>query len=381
MVSRKPILALIVIIIISVSVISLVVLGNINESSPSDQLDDAILEIMTHGYVPGVAACIVDGESIAWVGCYGVADMNQNTTMSRDTLFMLGSISKVVVCVAFMQLYEQGLIGLDDNVNDYLSFDVVHPSYPNHNITPRMLLSHVSGIRDNWNILGPLQSAGDSPIPLNEFTEEYLTVGGQYYSSINFVYNAPGTSFEYTNVGATLIAYLIEVITGTSFEDYCQESVFLPLNMTESSWRLENLEEDNIATPYDYSGTRYVPFTHYGSPVYPAGFLRTSVVQLARLLTMMIHNGTYNGNSILNSTSVRTIMTLHYPDLSQGYGFCLQYSNPFWGHGGGAPGVATAMTFIPEIDHGVIVLTNGGNGIAANEISSIIWDYVPELVQ
>ncbi len=381
MASRKPVLALIVIVIICVSAISLVVLGDIDGSTPSNHLDDAITEIMTDGYVPGVAACIVDGESITWIGCYGFSDISRNVTISRDTLFMLGSISKVVVGVAFMQLYEQGLIGLDDNVNDYLSFDVVHPSYPGYNITPRMLLSHVSGIRDNWNILGPLQSIGDSQIPLSEFTEEYLTVGGQYYNSINYVDTAPRTSFEYTNVGITLVAYLIEVITGTSFEDYCQESIFTPLNMSESSWRLENLEEENIATPYDYSGTQYIPIAHYGSPVYPCGFLRTSVVQLAHLLTMLMCNGTYNGNGILNSTSVRTIMTLHYPELSQGYGFCLQYYNPLWGHGGSGPGVATGMTFNPETNCGVIVLTNRENGNAANEIASTIWGYVPEFIQ
>ncbi len=377
--NRRIGLAILVIAVVSIGTISFAVLGGFGQTSTEDQLDNSILEIMNELSVPGVAACIVEGTEVAWTGCYGYANIEGNISVTNDTLFMLGSISKVLTGIAFMQLFEQGLVDLDDCVNDYLPFEATHPLHPNVNITPRMLLSHVSGIRDNWGVLGPLQSVGDSPIPLSEFAQGYLTQEGTYYSTLNYGQSAPGTEYEYTNVGTTLIAYLVEIISETSFEEYCQEYVFSPLGMTESSWFLDNLNEDHIAEPYRNSESS--PIEHYGSPVYPCGFLRTSVTQLGHVMSMLMQNGTYQGNTILSQISVQSMMTLHYPGISEVYGLCLQKSYPFWGHGGSGPGVTTMMLFSPESNRGVVVLTNGENGSAVSEIMNTIWDAAPAIIQ
>lgn len=338
-----------------------------------DMLDSNILDVMSGSHIPGVAACAVKDGNIVWLKTYGYADLDLDISVTNDTLFMLGSVSKIVTGVAFMQLYEDGLVDLDDNINDYLSFDIIHPSYPSLNITPRMLLSHVSGIRDNWNVLGPLEISGsDSPVSLEEFIPGYLLSNGTYYHSLNFNSYGPGTHYEYTNVGSTLIGYLVEVISGETFEDYCQENIFLPLGMTETSWFLANLNVSTIAVPYVYSGSSHVALEHYSSPVYPCGFVRTSILQQATFMTMLMSGGAIGGTRILENSTLQIMMTHHYPELVSDYGFYLQHYDVMWGHGGSGPGCSTRTFFYPEADEGVIVMLNLQDGAALNSIHNHI---------
>jgi CubicO group peptidase (beta-lactamase class C family) len=349
-------------------------------SQDQTELEQFINDMMVPYHLPGVAACAVKDGDIIWMNSFGFANIQQNISVNENTLFMLASISKNVTGVAFMKLYEQGLIGLDDDVNNYLSFNVRHPNYPDIAITPRMLLSHVSGIKDNWNILGPLETQGtDSPIRLNVFTPGYLVPGGTYYSVNNFNSSQPGTIFDYTNVGTTLIAYLVEVISQMTFEQYCQENIFLPLEMDESSWFLSNLNLNNIAVPYGYTNI-FIPYQHYGSPVYPCGFLRTSISQFSRYLMMLMQKGEFKNTRILNESTIDTMMTLHYPSISPNYGFFFQYLGNFWGHGGGSRGVATRMFFDPIENIGAIVLINIENSEAVDIITSEVLQFASNFV-
>jgi CubicO group peptidase (beta-lactamase class C family) len=338
-------------------------------------VDSNIYEVMDDQHIPGVAACAVKDGSVVWMGNYGYADLDQNISVTPDTIFMLGSVSKIVTGIAFMQLFEKGLIDLDDDINDYLDFEIVHPDHPETAITPRMLLSHVSGIHDNWVVLGPLEVPGmDSPLALEDFTQNYLTPNGSYYSAANFNDAEPGTEYDYTNVGATLIAYLVEVVSNSTFEEYCQQNIFIPLGMNETSWFLENLDMDMMAIPYLYSGTSFILYGHYSSAVYPCGFMRTSARQQARLLAALMGNGTLGNATILENNTLQLMQTLHYPSVVSNYGFFFQNSGVLWGHGGSGPGVTTRMFYYPEAHEGVIVMMNVENHVAVNSIHNYILD-------
>ena len=342
---------------------------------PLDALDTSIREVMKDQHIPGVAACAVKDGEVVWMETYGYADLDQNISVTSDTIFMLGSLSKIVTGIAFMQLFESGLIDLDDDINDYLAFNVSHPDYPDTAITPRMLLSHVSGLHDNWVVLGPLEISGmDTPLSLEEFTQGYLTETGIYYQTSNFNDAEPGTEYDYTNVGATLIAYLVEVISNTTFEEYCQQNIFLPLGMNETSWFLENLDTNMMAIPYLYSGSGFTPYGHYSSAVYPCGFMRTSVRQQAQLLAALMAGGTIGNTTILNNSTLQMMMTHHYPSLTSDYGLFFQHASVLWGHGGSGPGVTTRMFFYPEVKEGVIVMLNIENHVALNSIHNLILD-------
>jgi CubicO group peptidase (beta-lactamase class C family) len=353
-------------------------------------LDSFIVHTMDSLHVPGVAACIVKDEDIIWHGEYGYADVAREIVVTDSTLFLLASISKTFVATALMQLWEDGLFGLDDTVSDYLPFPVKNPLYPNTPITFRMILAHTSSIARNDQFWFPLVTWGhDSPIPLDYFLQNWLLPGGVYYRYTNYKQYPPGAGGEYSNIAFSLAGYLVEQISDQSFEQYCQESVFGPLGMDETSWFLSELDIDHIAVPTGYDGFNYYQYGQFGFPVYPAGQLRTSALQLGRHLIAFMNMGEIDGARVLDSATVEQMSTIQYPNIrvfpeapqiEWGLGwYRIDTGDGYvWGHDGGIYGTATVMYCDLERRIGAIVLTNGdgndGIGLILGALFTFAFD-------
>ncbi len=338
-------------------------LSTTNFNRDSTYLDTFIPAQMYTLNIPGVTACVIKDGQIIWTGAYGYADISQSIEAADTTLFMLASISKNVTGTAMMQLWENDSFDLDDNINDYLPFSVIHPLYPDSVITFDMLLTHTSGIIDRNSTLAPLfHWGGDSPIPLDTFLYNYLTPGGYYYQPNNFSSWTPGTGYSYSNVTSTLVGYLVEVITD-SFPTYCYDYIFAPLEMYETSWFLAGLDTSNVAIPYQYTGGQFVPYGHWGHPIYPSFQLRTNTLQLARFLIAFMQYGEIDTVRILDSATVALMTTVHDSVLAPNQGLHWKRQTLggrlLWGHDGATLGVGTAMWYCRDEDSGVIILTNG----------------------
>lgn len=345
-------------------------------------LDSVVSEISEQYHIPGLAACVVKDGRVAWKKNEGYANVDEEVEVTDATIFMLASISKTFVGIAVMQLWEQGLVGLDDDVNDYLPFDVVNPYFTAVPITPRMLLAHTSSIAYNANIwLQQITWGADSPIELGQFLQDYLSVEGPLYHHMNYNVHVPGQGAEYSNIAYALAGYLVEVISGQSFEDYCQDAIFGPLGMNETSWFLAGLDPGQVAMPTQYVDGGFFPYGQYGFPVYPAGQLRTSSLQLARHLIAFMQRGQIDATRILLESTAQLMTTIQFPDAPQvfpGYDwglgwFRIPYGTEWlWGHTGGIFGVSTFMFYNPDGDYGVIALTNTdgteGHGLILNEL-------------
>lgn len=331
-----------------------------------DELDAFIKSKMTQSKVPGLAACIIKDGEVVWAKGYGWANIQQKVPVTVNTLFMLASVSKTITGTALMHLYEDGDFKLSDPVNKYLPFAVKNPNYPNNAINFRHLLTHTSGLLDNWDIYEDFYVDGDSPIALGTFLKNYLVRGGKWYDAdANFLDRAPGKKYEYTNVGFGLIGYLVERISGLSFNEYCKKHLFLPLEMKETSWFLRDLNASHIATPYEYNTSKkqYQAFKHYGFPDYPSGQLRTSVKQLANFLIAHMNFGKFKDTRILKEATVEMMQTIQYPSVAPDQGLVFFYEDfedmELLGHDGDDTGATNRMFFRPEDNVGVIVLTNG----------------------
>jgi len=295
----------------------------------------------------------------------GGFETEQGTAYTPDTVQAIASVSKTTVATAVMQLYEQGLLQLDDPVNDYLPFQVTIPSCTGKPITIRQLLTHTSSIQDNYTVMNNLTVQGDAPVSLDALMRGYFIPGGAYYSATkNFYKTCPNTQYNYSNFGATLLGYLVQVITGQDFNQYATQHVFAPLGMTNTSYFYSGVNRASLAMLY--SARNGDAFGAYGEADYPDGMLKTSVSQLAQFLGMYMNGGYYNGQQILQPSTVSLMLskqtTLDTSDVAQGliwYETADFASRNLWGHGGDDFGINANMYFSPTQNEGVILFGNG----------------------
>jgi CubicO group peptidase (beta-lactamase class C family) len=344
-----------------------------------DALDIYIQAQMTQQKIPGLSAAIIKDGKLAWVKTYGYADLDNQKAVETNTVFMMASISKTLTATGLMQLYEAGKFGLDDSIDKFLPFTVRNPNYPAVPITFRDLLTHTSSIQDNWDIINDYYTDGDSPIELEEYLRDYLAPGGANYSAtLNYNTSAPGKRWQYSNIGATLIGYLVERISDMPFDQYEKENIFNPLCMERTSWKLSGLDEDWVARPYILNQGQYIDQHLYGYPDYPDGQLRTTAVSLAKFLWMNMNGGIYDGKTILKSSTVKDMLSIQRPTASGTQGLIWYRASvgnrTVWGHGGDDQGVKTNMSFDPAKKIGVIVFVNySAQGLTLNPILTKLY--------
>ena len=310
--------------------------------------------------IPAMSVLIFKENQSIYEHYFGKANLEQNTVLAPDHLFLLASISKTVTATALLQLYDQGLFLLDDKINDYLSFEV---NVPNQNtaITFKMLLTHTSAINDGSALDGQYYYGEDSPLALASFLENYLTPGGDFYNaSENFHDFTPGTKHEYSNEGSALIAVLVEEISGLDFNTYCKQNIFTPLGMTNTHWRLDEISQ-TIVQPYEYTNSGYEAVQHYTFTDYPNGGLRSTTRDMFTFLSAFVSDGLSNNYQLLKAETVNKMISPQIPNIDDEVGlhlFLMNKNHNLWGHDGGEQGVSTILAFNPSTKIGAIVLSN-----------------------
>ena len=405
---------------------------DINNYRSEDELLQFIESTMETHLIPGISISIVKNDNIVWEKQLGYANIIDDILVDENTMFILSSISKTITSTALMQLFENGLFNLDDDINDYLSFNINHPDFPLIPITFRMLLTHSSGIQDNWNVMTYYD--GDPDLELGYYLNQYFTPGGEFYNSnLNFTNSMPGTNYSYTNNGVALIGLLVEEITNQPFSDYCNENIFAPLSINNAFWFLSEIDNLNqVASPYQVTGGsgdscfiigcgiydqsnscfcdsacldfgdccydyddvcgedgigsspgNLTECENYGYADYPSGQLRTSANSLAKFMSAYMNDGVYDGVRILDSATIELIKIIDNPIVNSMQGLTWYYKNEngrtLFGHNGGDIGSSTEM-FISFSDNlGVVLLTNSNNYDAMIQIENAIFDFAEEI--
>jgi CubicO group peptidase (beta-lactamase class C family) len=243
-------------------------------------------------------------------------------------------------------------------------------------ITARHLLTHSSSILDREDIYFSETSyhpGGDNPLSLGDFLKSYFDEGGDFYHADNFADYAPGTGGSYSNVGAGLTGYLVEVISGQALNEFSKEKIFAPLQMGNSGWMLAEIDTGRHAKLYEWDGLRFHPVEWYGLVTWPDGGVRTSVDDLARFYRAMMNEGQLDDVRIMQADTVRQMFTPQFsegqvleamqdePDEQQAlaWNYRVQESGQIMlGHSGGDPGVTTYAYFYPDLATGIILLVN-----------------------
>ncbi len=359
------------------------------QNHPLASLDEYITFKLERDHIPGLVACIIKGDSIAWSKGYGLRNLEQKHPMTMQSVIDVASITKLVTATAVMQLVENGRINLSDPINKLLPFKIHHPVHPDADITIEQLLSHTAST-SNGPSLWRTYSCAPQTLTLKEWVRAYFLPDGQYFHKEgNFAESKPGEQFLYSNAGYTLLAYIVEVASGTPFSEYCRKKIFEPLEMHNTSLEISYMGRENLCTMYAYGynsdierdlmqpgvdcskiiGSDYFfPLCNYTTPTIGAGGLYSSTEDLSKLLIAFMYGGALKDTEVLKTTTAAKMLTAyvdskllggHFAAFGLGtYAIRLTNGEPVWGHSGADPGTSTFMFFDPDTKIGAIVLAN-----------------------
>ena len=325
-----------------------------------DKLDKLVRAYAEYGKFNG-SVLVAEKGNVIYKNGFGLADMEWNIPNQPDTKHRLGSITKQFTSMLIMQLVEQGKLKLDVPISTYL------PDYPKKNgdvITIHHLLTHSSGIPNMTSFPGFIKNISRnsySPVQLvNLFAD----------STLQF---EPGKNYVYSNSGYILLGYIIEKVTGKTYEQVLQENIFTPLKMNNTGYDHPETLLKNRANGYQKNGWHYVnaDFIDMSVP-YAAGALYSTVEDLS------LWDQALYGNQLLRKENMDLLFTKYDPS-GYGYGWGIgemRLGNAAErietiGHAGGINGFNTKLTRIPS-DKSFIVLLNNTGGAPLNEMTNAI---------
>lgn len=281
-----------------------------------------------------------------------------------DTLFQVASLSKWVTAFGVMTLVESGKLDLDAPVSTYLTrWSLPASEFDNRKVTVRRLLSHTAGLTDG------LGYGGFPPGRSVQTIEQSLTAAADASPGRDGIVRVglePGSRFEYSGGGYTLLQLVIEEVSGQPFDAYMKRAVLKPLGMTRSTFDIDTAPPGNVAASYDADGQRATLYRFTGLA---AASLYTSAADMTRFLQAHLPgpNGEPPGRGVLKP---ETLEAMRRPEARQmgadiwGLGTMLYAPNNAGGFvighdGNNEPEINTAARIDPDTGDGIVVLETG----------------------
>ena len=228
--------------------------------------------------IPGAVVTVVKDGQILTARGFGFADKEKRTPVDPErTLFRPGSVSKLITWTAAMQLVEQGKLDLDKDINTYLDFKI--PDYDGKPITLRQMMTHTAGFEEA--IKGLIFSDPAHLLPLGDYLKRWTP---------ERVFE-PGKTPAYSNWATALTGYVVERVSGESFDDYCDKHIFAPLGMTNSTMRqpLPAALAAQMASGYKPGQDAAGKFEIVGPA--PAGSMSSSGTDMAKFMIANLDQG------------------------------------------------------------------------------------------
>ena len=278
---------------------------------------------------PGCALGVMREGRLIYARGFGMANLDHGIPIRPSTVFHVASVSKHFTVAAILLLVQQGKLSLDDPVARYL------PEMPDlgATITLRHLIHHTSGLRDQWELLG----LAGWRYSLDLITDDDVLAVFRRQRALNF---PPGSQFLYCNTGYTLLAQIVQRISGQSFREFTTRNIFAPLGMSRTHFR-DNHAEIVRGQAYGYNPTAQGGFglslTQFDTV--GATSLLTTVEDLARwdrnfyepkvggdwLVQQLVERGTLNSGEPLDYAfglmrgQYRGLPVVHHPGSDAGY--------------------------------------------------------------
>jgi CubicO group peptidase (beta-lactamase class C family) len=341
--------------------------------------------------VPGFAISVVKGNSIVYQESFGYANIQNQVAYTNTTINSIASISKTFVGAAVAKAIEQGHFTLETDINDLLPISVINPKQPEGAIKIKHLVTHTSGLLDrpevylayNYHILpGENINTAGAGILMNEigieqreaysledFLAAYFLEDGDLYSLDNFADTAPGSTWAYSNLATGLTGYIIEKVTGQSFDEYVKENILMPSQMNASTYSIEEVNTAEMATRYINKDT---PLPLYANDSYPEGSIYTSNEDMGNFLLDMV-NGIKGESTQLFSKEAYDMLFnpqladgLVPQDFAENHGLFWYFKDGKVIHGGNSFGVSTHLEIEQNGASGFIFMSNMDASFSGN---------------
>ncbi|MGE0077317.1 MAG: serine hydrolase domain-containing protein [Bacteroidales bacterium] len=356
---------------LKVTVLCTMALG-IGISAKSQSVDDLLNGYYAQNRFMGSVMIVEDGKVIFQKG-YGYADIANKVRNDESTIFDLGSVTKTMTAVAIMKLHDEGKISVYDRVDKYIPGFI---SDSTDKITIINLLNHTSGMSAN---LGRIDESGKGVIPGTEPVLIDSLIAKFKNSKLKSI---PGKKYEYNNYGYTLLAYIIEKVSGMDYPTYLQKEIFTKVVMPNTSYKLNMTKESAIG----YNGigsSNLVPAKDEFHPswIIGAGYMYSSTVDLAKYIDAVFSGKLFSAknlkfmmDSCVNIGASKRFWALGWEKRNIA-GF------DFYSHSGGIFGFSTKIGYIPEKNISIIVLSNLTKEIKFDDIYSAKFSFVDEITE
>ncbi len=319
-------------------------------------LDPTTLEAFVNGYmasyldeahIAGATVAVIEGEEIIFTKGYGFADVTSRTAVDPDeTLFRIGSVSKLFVWTAVMQLVERGAIDLMTDVNEYLT-DLTIPENAFPPVTMAQLMTHTAGFDER--VLGLFAKDENGLRPLGDILREELPAR----------IRRGGDVISYSNHGAGLAMYIVEQVSGVSWESYLRTNILEPLALEKTSFAQPpfQIAANRLSKGYRFQKGDFVERPFEFIPLAAVGAVSSSATEMARFMAAHLRLGEAFGVRILEEDSARLMQRALFrphPEVNgMAHGFMEMDKNGLRviGHGGDTELFHTLLAFFP--DHGI----------------------------
>lgn len=350
-------------------------------------LDEVYQANYTKHHIPGAAYGIVVDGNLMHANYYGFANIENKIPVNSETVFRIASMTKSFTAMAILQLRDAGKLSLDQPAYTYypLLKNIKYPAADAPHITVRDLLTHSAGFPED-NPWGDRQLAKNDQ-QLVELLQQQLSFS-----------TTPQTSYEYSNLGFAILGKIISNVSGTPYQAYIQQHIWLPLGMKNTYWEFSKVATAKLAKGYKFYKNEWIDQEMLHDATDGSwgamGAMLTTIEDFSKYI--VLHQNAYTNNQsskVLKNSSLRE---MHQPwrlrnfnpnakkangkvcGIVQGYGYGLVYQKDCdgveWiGHAGGLPGFGSQWRFLPQ--YGVAIVAFGNRTYAPfTAINNIILD-------
>ncbi|WP_027126446.1 serine hydrolase [Gelidibacter mesophilus] len=345
------------------------------------QIDSLVEKTMKIFDVPGMAVAVLKDGKVYHKNTYGVRSLKMNAAVDENTLFGVASNTKAFTAAALGQLVDAGKLTWDTKVNDVIPEFKLYDAYVTNEFTVRDLITHRSGLGLGAGDLMVFPATNTTTLPEMIHNMRYLKPVSSFRSK-----------YDYDNLLYIIAGEIVTRVSNTSYDDYIRENFFKPLGMDRSLLSMSKIDADanRIDGHAPVNGKLEITGYTFTQIATPAAGIYASINDMSTWVQAQLDEGKYGTqlkDSLFSKKTHREMWTpqtlvrtgsgpynTHF--LAYGLGWFLSDVNGYFQatHTGGLLGIVSQVTIIPELDLGIIVLTNQQSGAAFSAITNSLKD-------